>query len=584
MNLHLRGSDLRCASLALGLLLALAGCSGDDAPGVTTTQAIDASTSSNLPDLSDPAPPSDAASDPDADPTKEDAASKEDGQTSGDEDADKPSDPDAPEGADGAQGETTDPAPEEDTQGPACAEGEGCFLDPCESNDDCLSGYCVEHMGNDVCTEGCESECPPGWSCKEVSGAGADITFLCVSDASNLCRPCVSHDDCVSSEDVEDACIDYGPEGNFCGSPCQEDGDCPQGFACTNATVITGATSKQCVYQDGLCPCSDKAINLGLETTCEVINDFGTCSGKRSCEAGGLGVCDAAEPAQDICNGEDDDCDGEIDEDGCDDGNPCTTDYCQPDQAEPCIHTPKDGILCNDDDACTLTDFCMEGVCTGNAKWCTDDNECTDDSCDSETGECVFEPNEGGCDDGDPCTEGDVCVDGLCEATPMDCQCTDSGDCVALEDGDKCNGTLICDTSGLPYGCVVDPDTVVTCPEPEGLDAPCLAPSCDPVTGACSFVAANEGGACDDEDACTVGDACVAGVCTGGGALNCNDNSECTNDSCDEINDQCVNVLLPYEQGGSIKREWILAADVNKSPMLRPTRVVGGSHGGSSLR
>ena len=35
---------------------------------------------------------------------------------------------------------------------PACAPGSGCFLDPCADNSDCLYGWCVEHMGNQVCS------------------------------------------------------------------------------------------------------------------------------------------------------------------------------------------------------------------------------------------------------------------------------------------------------------------------------------------------------------------------------------------------------------------------------------------------
>ncbi|MBX3026954.1 hypothetical protein KF840_18765 [bacterium] len=39
-------------------------------------------------------------------------------------------------------------------------------------------------------------------------------------------------------------------------------------------------------------------------------------------------------------------------------------------------------------------------------------------------------------------------------------------------------------------------------------------------------------GACSDGNACTVGDVCVAGVCVGGAAANCDDNSPCTLDTC----------------------------------------------------
>ena len=35
-------------------------------------------------------------------------------------------------------------------------EGEGgCFLEPCNENGDCQSGWCVEHMGDGVCAREC---------------------------------------------------------------------------------------------------------------------------------------------------------------------------------------------------------------------------------------------------------------------------------------------------------------------------------------------------------------------------------------------------------------------------------------------
>ena len=78
-------------------------------------------------------------------------------------------------------------APVEDA-GPQCEAGEGCFLDPCLDNSDCLSGWCVEHLGEGVCTVACQEECPQGWSCQQV-GIGPDVQYICVSKHANLCRP-----------------------------------------------------------------------------------------------------------------------------------------------------------------------------------------------------------------------------------------------------------------------------------------------------------------------------------------------------------------------------------------------------------
>ncbi|MBM4373166.1 MAG: hypothetical protein FJ098_16040, partial [Deltaproteobacteria bacterium] len=57
---------------------------------------------------------------------------------------------------------------------PACTPGTGCFLDPCTGNGDCLSGWCVTHLGSGVCTQACQEDCPPGWTCRQVAGTGPD--------------------------------------------------------------------------------------------------------------------------------------------------------------------------------------------------------------------------------------------------------------------------------------------------------------------------------------------------------------------------------------------------------------------------
>lgn len=81
----------------------------------------------------------------------------------------------------------------EDADDLGCEGGSGCFLDPCDGNDDCDSGWCVEHMGDGVCSVVCQEECPNGWECRPVGAA-------------------------------EDACLDYGIEGSFCGGLCSPDG------------------------------------------------------------------------------------------------------------------------------------------------------------------------------------------------------------------------------------------------------------------------------------------------------------------------------------------------------------------------
>jgi hypothetical protein len=441
---------------------------------------------------------------------------------------------------------------EAEAGGQQCAPGEGCFLDSCTDNEQCLSGFCVEHMGDGVCTVACEEECPPGWGCEQY-GAGPDLVFLCVSNHTNLCRPCAAGIDCKGTA-VEDVCVDYGSEGSFCGSKCVADTDCPWGFTCQDAQTVDEVEVKQCVADAGVCPCTQKSIDLALWTSCENSSEDGVCIGKRVCTSAGLTDCDAPIPAVEVCNGIDDNCDGDIDEGdisagtgACDDGNACTQDSCEGEVG--CVHEPLTGVECIDGDSCTVGDHCEEGNCVGSEVLCDDQNPCTDDSCDG-TGGCEFTVNEAFCDDGNPCTVGDVCSEGECNGTPVECDCQSDDDCTELEDGDLCNGTLACDTESWPYKCKVTLETVVLCPQPVGVDAICKLAVCEPDTGTCGFVSDHEGFACDDGDACTIGDSCLDGTCASGSSLSCADDNPCTDDAC-ESESGCVhtNIIAACQDG-----------------------------------
>ncbi len=434
-----------------------------------------------------------------------------------------------------------------DATGPECAPGEGCFLDKCTENTQCQSGWCVEHMGEGVCTQQCQEECPQGWGCKPVGAGGPDLVYVCVSDFANLCKPCASTGDCESPGGAQDVCVSYDGQGSFCGGVCALDDDCPWGFACVDATTVDGIELKQCRAEAGVCPCASKSVELALWTPCVQANEFGSCSGKRICTASGLTACDAGQPAQESCNGLDDDCDGEVDEpmaaggdyiNLCDDQNECTQDTCTGEAG--CTYQPLNEGECKDGDSCTVGDHCTGGECVGNPVVCDDSNPCTDDSCNG-LGGCLFAPNADDCDDNDPCTVADECSQGECAGVAINCDCQQDADCQGLEDGNLCNGTLYCDLSTLPYQCEIVPDSPVNCPEPSGPNAICQAAVCNPDSGTCSTVPAHEGFACDAGNPCTVGDHCEEGTCVSGVAIGCNDQNPCTDDTCSE-SEGCVNV------------------------------------------
>jgi hypothetical protein len=207
-----------------------------------------------------------------------------------------------------------------------------------------------------------------------------------------------------------------------------------------------------------------------------------------------------------------------------------------------CGVLPKsDGLDCDDQDACTAVNYCKAGVCVGEgALQCDDGNPCTTDQC-SPTDGCLFAPFPGYCDDGNECTPNDQCVDGLCVSGDSQCDCDTDLDCAPYEDGDLCNGTLICESTGNSSTCVLDTQSVVACSGETG--SPCSTNSCVPATGLCVVTPAGDGGACDDNNACSFGDHCEGLQCVVSGALDCDDLDPCTKDECDPA-DGCSHAPL----------------------------------------
>jgi hypothetical protein len=186
---------------------------------------------------------------------------------------------------------------------------------------------------------------------------------------------------------------------------------------------------------------------------------------------------------------------------------------------------------------------CKVGSCfqlgyePGCSQSCADLNPCTLDGCDEETGECTHVPISAPCDDGDPCTTQDQCVDGACKGGQQ-LQCDDGNTCTEglCEPGIGCvfepaPGNL-CSTACIELGQCTD---IGTCAGPQTTDCddsnPCTVDLCDHDAG-CVYVEL-DGGACDDGDSCTEFDTCQAGTCVG-------ISTECENCNPCVVN-QCVN-------------------------------------------
>jgi hypothetical protein len=239
------------------------------------------------------------------------------------------------------------------------------------------------------------------------------------------------------------------------GQPCDDGDPCTRNDLCTDG-VCTG---KPLVCLDDL-PCTEERCHDGqcvfpIRAGACLID--GACFGLLEAAPGSTGctVCDPSQsPLQwtvrdgQPCGGSAEDCTlahcqgKECRPDwpgGCDDGDPCTLDACDP--ALGCVHTPgaldcDDGLDCTVDSgdplACTCVHTpdhaaCDDGLdCTADAcapvigcshnpvpAACDDGNPCTADTCDVAEG-CTHSPQPGPCDDGDACTVADECSGGVC--------------------------------------------------------------------------------------------------------------------------------------------------------------------------
>ena len=419
----------------------------------------------------------------------------------------------------------------------------GNFQDPCTGDGDCLSGYCVNVRSGYVCTQLCadDSGCPEGWSCRTLVNSGGDIVELCTPDVSALCASCTTNEECGV---IGDLC--YNLDGtSYCGQQCEYQRDCPEGYLCQEVSdVAGGVTAQQCVPDTGRCSCRPEQD--GESRPCVQSNAWGACEGIQVCEGfSGWSACTANVPEEEICDGADNDCDGVVDEDMA--PRPCTSTpnaYGVCEGSETCQGIS--GWVC--DAPLASIEICdgIDNDCNGTIDdgLCYDGNPCIADVCDAGTGECAYPPRAGECDDGDACTTGDRCIESSCRGEPMDCD--DGNPCT----NDTCNPVMGCqwaNADGAPCEtgnlCTNDTCRGGSCTTGGAISCPngqCQSSRCDPATGC---VTDNLSGVpCSDGDDCTVGDTCSAGsciegrsYCEGRGCSNCSGDWLTLGGWCEEI-------------------------------------------------
>ena len=341
--------------------------------------------------------------------------------------------------------------------------GGACTADnACQAGESCEDGKCAV-VEQPMCT------------CSKWATAFGKKTTCSNTNSAGTCsgvRTCTEKGmgDCTAAVPAVETCNDLDDD-------CDGKIDAlPASVTCTVATYLDQGSKKACKSDS---ECSGDEGCDAADGKCKVL--IGACPGKPKCATGGVMLCtDAKQPKQESCNGDDDNCDGTVDEgfewtdpvtNGalgigaicgsgacaggkvvcetllqavCSTATKITKETC--DGADNDCDGDTDEESCDDGDACT-SDSCDGKTCENKAgAACDDGNACTTDSCDAKTGKCVYLFYTGSCDDNNACTVGDACA----EATGKEPFCLPGATTKVCDDNNLCTD----DSCEADKGCV----------------------------------------------------------------------------------------------------------------------------------
>ncbi len=313
---------------------------------------------------------------------------------------------------------------------------------------------------------------------------------------------------CNDNTDCDDALCVETPNGRLCAARCVE--ACPTGQSCRNVTGGADAQSFCVPTWGALCrPCdanTDCAQPGLVGAKCVAHGDAGGFCGAACSSAADCPDDHACANATDVAGGATKQCVPTGDGPGGFGLCGCTPYARAQGLSTTCWLAEKgqggESLLCKGSRQCATDGLSACSKITGAAAQCLD-------------AQCAGKPDATSCDDGDSCTLEDVCKAGVCTGGVLVCECTKTADCAKKEDGDPCNGTLYCDTSGAKPKCVVNPASVVSCTTTK--DTACRKNVCQPADGTCALQDAPVGAPCDDGGPCTGNDTCDGkGTCAPG--------------------------------------------------------------------
>lgn len=463
------------------------------------------------------------------------------------------------------------------TDDTSCDPSTGCSYDVMADGTECeISPDILEVCISGNCVEGCisDAQCDDGLTCT------TDICNLAISyceytlndDVCSDPDPCNGEETCSpydQNHNPATGCVDGAPLVCDDGLYCNGTESCVTFTGCVNGNLPDCDDGVDCTT-DSCNENTDSCDNLADDNNCEDISpcQVGLCDSTEGCYTSQLAngiVCDSIPGVDEICH------EGEClvyceTNADCNDELSCTLDSCDTENNVCVFET--DNSVCSDGNACNGAELCdpdnqnadANGCVDAEPLNCNDGYACTTDSCNTELG-CINTPNNAYCSDNAFCTGEETCNpsdenadnDGCVAGTLVNCDdglscstnyCDEVNDtCAAILDNDVCNDNLFCNGNETcnPEDLNHDSNGCVTGSSPCTSDGiGCTVDDCDEENNLCTHEPDNN--ACDNDKFCDGTEICSTTLgCISGTPVNCNDEIDCTADSCDETIDSCVN-------------------------------------------